>query len=80
MTELYRIYQKEKKDRDENDRLIQMGFSMALRNVIHKELSNLKPVDDRIYHYIFVVPTEWEHGIRDEMIRPMFHEAGLIEK
>jgi hypothetical protein len=75
--ELYRIYQKAKIDRDENDSFIQRSFSIALKKVQEK-LSNLNSINDKMRHYIFVVPAEWEHRISDEIIRPMFKEAGLI--
>jgi hypothetical protein len=45
----------------------------------HKESSNSERTGDKRYHYIFVVPTEWEHGIRDEVFLPIF-KAGLIKK
>ncbi len=78
MAELYRIHQKAKRDRNENDRLILIAFSKAIKKVQEK-LSNLNPIEGKRFHYIFVVPNEWEHELRDEIIRPIFKEAGIID-
>jgi hypothetical protein len=52
---------------------------MTLKKV-RKALSISSPITAGVkrYHYIFVVPTDWEHEIRDEIIRPVFRQAGFI--
>lgn len=31
-----------------------------------------------LFHYAFIVPFEWGEGMRDDIIRPIFVQSGLI--
>jgi hypothetical protein len=77
MAELYRIHQKAKSDRDGNDCFILIALSKALKKV-QERLSDTNPIEGKRCHFIFVVPNEWEHEIRDETVRAIFKEAGII--
>lgn len=87
MEELYRVYPKYKVDKNDGDALkvIQSvtDFIFSLVDDLKtKYFGTVKHKNANVIysHFVFVVPTEWEYSIRNDMLRPMFVAAGLLSE
>lgn len=87
MEELYRIYPKYKVDKNDRDVLnvlqsvtdyiLNLVGNLKNKRFVSVEHKNTNVVN---YHYVFIIPTEWEYSIREDMLRPMFIASGLISE
>jgi hypothetical protein len=89
-SELYRIYLESKGDRSIKDTLIlqvvgkflKLFFNEAKTLVMtefEQQMAKTYPsalLDN--FHFIIIVPDEWEYDIRDKIIRPLFIAADLL--
>lgn len=89
LSNLYRIYQKKKEDRNSEDllvlKIIGIFFKLMFVKLINNLTSNKEMLIAQIittsnFYYAFIVPTEWDHTIREEIIRQIFIEANLLDK
>lgn len=82
MNELYRVYPKYKTNKNDKDalRVIQSvtDFLLNLLNDCRAKSSEI--FDFETLHFAFVVPTEWDQDIQQDMLRPIFIKSGLISK
>lgn len=67
---------------DVHDEMLLLGVDMFLRNLLDQ-----CPLDKSVYqrtfsdyHFTIILPTHWDFEIREELIRPLFIKAGLIQK
>ncbi|KAI9259809.1 hypothetical protein EDC94DRAFT_154203 [Helicostylum pulchrum] len=49
---------------------------LAIESTMKKMHFEKESIDS--FHYAFIVPSEWEEEIRDDIIRPIFVQSGLI--
>lgn len=91
-SELYQIYLKSKADPSTKNALSLLALGKCLKLIVDETKEgagkkyeqqgnneNRRLTGNRI-HFIFVVPSDWEYDIRDEIIRPLFIAADLIGK
>ncbi|GAA5807753.1 hypothetical protein MFLAVUS_001130 [Mucor flavus] len=74
---LYRVFEKGKEKWDDDDKFfmkVVSGYILGISGV-HKDYECLDQV-----HYAFIVPSEWKKEISEELIRPIYIEAGLISE
>jgi hypothetical protein len=67
---------------DVHDKMILIGLIMFLQRV-KKDCVRGEDVTPGTYsnfHFAITIPTHWDYGIREELIRPLFIQAGLISK
>ncbi|GAA5800302.1 hypothetical protein HPULCUR_005728 [Helicostylum pulchrum] len=77
---LYALFKKDKETWDEEDTFLIKAVSDYLPLAIDctmKEMYLEKESID-LFHYAFIVPSEWEEEIREDIIRPIFVKSGLI--
>jgi hypothetical protein len=78
------IYLKKKQASEYNvhDKVILRANEMFLKRIVDHYLSDMEILDARhsAYHFALAIPTHWDYGIREELIRPLFVQAGLITK
>ncbi|KAI9330115.1 hypothetical protein BD770DRAFT_416613, partial [Pilaira anomala] len=79
---LYTAYQKRKCNWDEDDIFLEKAVSDFLRLVIHNMVeTQKKPIDSfDALHYVCVVPSVWDKKIREELLRPIFIQSGVISE
>jgi hypothetical protein len=84
MTILHSIYLKYGKDyrgeKDKEDAItlqLVAGFLTKYVEYIENYIMGIWTMDFNCY-YVFVVPVEWEDAMKEEIIRPLFIAAGLI--
>lgn len=79
---LYTAYQKGKCNWDEDDIFLEKAVSDLLRLVIHNMVkTQKKPIDSfDALHYVCVVPSVWDEKIREELLRPIFIQSGVISE
>ncbi|GAA5803241.1 hypothetical protein HPULCUR_008718 [Helicostylum pulchrum] len=79
---LYSIFKKEKNKWDENDEFLIKAVSDYIRLAAKESIEASKIVTESndAFHYAFIVPSEWEEEIREELIRPIFIRSDLISK
>lgn len=84
---IYGIYEKEKNKkketpRDAHDEIILHAVGVFMRKLVDEYRSNLSYEKEAYmpFHYGFLVPTHWDLAIRDEVIRPLFVQTGLISE
>lgn len=82
MDELYLLFKKSKNTWNENDKLLIKAVSdfiyLAVKESMEdKDIKN-KSLDS--FYYGFIVPSEWQEEIREDLLRPMFIQAGLLSK
>ncbi|KAG2198443.1 hypothetical protein INT47_009020 [Mucor saturninus] len=87
MNELYRVYPKYKVDKNDRDVLnvlqsvtdyiLHLVNDIKTEHFVTEEHENANVFK---FHYVFIVPTEWEYSIREDMLRPMFITSGLISE
>ncbi|KAI9255880.1 hypothetical protein EDC94DRAFT_678176 [Helicostylum pulchrum] len=77
---LYALFKKDKETWDEEDIFLMKAVSDYLPLTMEKlkEILNLENESIDLFHYAFIVPSEWEEEIRDDIIRPIFVKSGLI--
>lgn len=87
MEELNRIYPKYKADPNDKDVLwvIQSVTDFILNLVNNLKTKWLETVGYETtntinFHFVFVVPTEWEYSIQQDILRPMFVATGLLSE
>lgn len=79
------VYLKKKQsyyESDVHDRMILSGVTMFLQQ-LKKDCPLDKSVTHKTYlyyHFAITIPTYWDHGIREELLRPLFIQAGLISE
>ncbi|KAG2237884.1 hypothetical protein INT48_002188 [Thamnidium elegans] len=85
MEEIQRVYPKYKKDPNDKDALEVLqsvtDFILHLANSLKATWSEVVGQENTNainLHFVFIVPTEWEYTIREDIIRPIFIAAGLI--
>ncbi|KAI8079241.1 hypothetical protein BDF21DRAFT_37888 [Thamnidium elegans] len=66
-------------EKDDKSHIRITNFRDGLYHAFKKEY-NLKYKVTGGHNYVFVVPSEWEEEIREDLIRPIFISAGLISK
>ncbi|GAA5800888.1 hypothetical protein HPULCUR_006327 [Helicostylum pulchrum] len=74
---LYTLFKKDNEPRDEDDTFLMKAVSDYLPLAI-KYTTEEKVLAKENLHYVFIVPSEWEEKIRDDIIRPIFVRSGLI--
>ncbi|KAG2235803.1 hypothetical protein INT48_001029 [Thamnidium elegans] len=77
---LYGLFKKGKATWEEEDRFLMKAVSDYLPAVIGETMEEMKLEikDFDLFHYAFIVPSEWEEEIREDIIRPIFVQSGLI--
>lgn len=87
MGEIKRVYPKYKEDQNDKDALEVLqsvtDFILNLVNSIKATWSEVVRQENTNavnLHFVFIVPTEWEYKIREDIIRPIFIAAGLISR
>ncbi|GAA5815457.1 hypothetical protein MFLAVUS_008968 [Mucor flavus] len=77
---LYNLFKKDKTTRDEEDKFLMKAVSgylpRAIQNTMEKIKLEIESFD--LFHYAFIVPSEWEEEMREDIIRPIFVQSGLI--
>ncbi|KAI9258435.1 hypothetical protein EDC94DRAFT_675763 [Helicostylum pulchrum] len=77
---LYALFKKDNEPRDEDATFLMKAVSdylpLAIEYTIRRTILEKKSTD--LFHYAFIVPSEWEEEIRDDIIRPIFVQSGLI--
>ncbi|GAA5812881.1 hypothetical protein MFLAVUS_006340 [Mucor flavus] len=77
---LHDLFKKDKTTRDEEDDFLMKALSdylpLALKNTIEKNELEIENFD--LFHYALIVPSEWEEEMREDIIRPIFVQSGLI--
>ncbi|GAA5815466.1 hypothetical protein MFLAVUS_008978 [Mucor flavus] len=77
---LYSLFKKDKKAWDDEDKFLMKAVSDYLPRAIKKAMRetklNIESFD--LFHYAFIVPSEWEEEMREDIIRPIFVQSGLI--
>ncbi|KAI9362671.1 hypothetical protein BD770DRAFT_381534 [Pilaira anomala] len=80
---LYCAFKKGKNNWNKNDLILELAvknFIRALANYIIDSYS-FPTIHSLIeLHYVCIVPYEWEDEIREELLRPIFIQSGLITK
>lgn len=87
-TKLNNIYLKRKQtssksEYDIYDKLVLQTVPIILRRLVESahslpDKNRSNSLSTPYYHFTFLVPTSWDYGIREELIRPLFIQAGLI--
>lgn len=87
MNELHRIYPKYKADKNDKDALYVLqsvtDFILNLVISLRSKSSGMvghKTVSVNNFHFVFVVPTEWDYRIKQDILRPIFVATGLISE
>ncbi|GAA5804838.1 hypothetical protein HPULCUR_010346 [Helicostylum pulchrum] len=77
---LYNLYKKGRASWDDEDKLLMKTISAYLPTAVKKAMkgAKLKVESFDLFHYAFIVPSEWEEEIRDDIIRPIFVQSSLI--
>ncbi|GAA5812181.1 hypothetical protein MFLAVUS_005631 [Mucor flavus] len=77
---LYDLFKKKKEDWDEEDIFLIDAVSNCLSLAVKRnvEIISLEIESFDLFHYAFVVPSEWEEEMRDDILRPIFVQSGLI--
>ncbi|GAA5801854.1 hypothetical protein HPULCUR_007309 [Helicostylum pulchrum] len=77
---LYNLFKKGKEAWDEEDTFLMKAVSdylpLAVKNTMKKTELEIKSFD--LFHYAFIVPSEWEEEMRDDIFRPIFVQSNLI--
>ncbi|GAA5812910.1 hypothetical protein MFLAVUS_006371 [Mucor flavus] len=77
---LYNLFKKKKANWDEEDIFLMKAVSdylpLAVKNTMEKNELEIESFD--LFHYAFIVPSEWEEEMREDIIRPIFVQSGLI--
>ncbi|GAA5800177.1 hypothetical protein HPULCUR_005602 [Helicostylum pulchrum] len=78
-----RLHELSRKDRDTSDKediFLMKAVSDYLLAVVKSALKekNLEIEKFDLLHYAFIVPSEWEEEMRNDIIRPIFVQSGLI--
>ncbi|KAI9252166.1 hypothetical protein EDC94DRAFT_651635, partial [Helicostylum pulchrum] len=77
---LYALFKKDNEPRDEGDTFLMKAVSdylpLAIKYTTEEKVLAKGNLD--LFHYVFIVPSEWEEKIRDDIIRPIFVRSGLI--
>ncbi|GAA5798335.1 hypothetical protein HPULCUR_003737 [Helicostylum pulchrum] len=77
---LYALFKKDKETWKEDDTFLMKAVSdylpLALEYIIDEIDLETESLD--LFHYAFIVPSEWEEEIREDIIRPLFVQSGLI--
>ncbi|KAI9259795.1 hypothetical protein EDC94DRAFT_153832 [Helicostylum pulchrum] len=80
MEGLHCISKKGKDNWDENDKLLMQEIlsflSLEVKNSIADSKNSLTSLE--ALHYAFIVPYQWTETMREEILRPMFIQSGLI--
>lgn len=81
--ELYNIFSKAQQTPHKNEmheNAVKQGVIRLLQDEVklYDKRSNCSDVN--YLHYVLNLPTNWDEGIRDSMIRPLFIQAGLINQ
>lgn len=79
---LYDLFEKGKDHRNEEDLFLIQAVSNFLRLEVNRLIQEPeKMIEDlNALHYVFVVSSEWKEEIREEVLRPIFIESGLVSK
>ncbi|GAA5804855.1 hypothetical protein HPULCUR_010363 [Helicostylum pulchrum] len=77
---LYALFKKDKETWNEDDTFLMKAVSDYLPLAIENTMKDMHLEKESIdlFHYAFIVPSEWEEEIRDNIIRPIFVQSGLI--
>ncbi|GAA5800281.1 hypothetical protein HPULCUR_005707 [Helicostylum pulchrum] len=77
---LYALFKKDKETWDEEDTFLMKAVSdylpLAIDSTIRERKLEIESL--ALFHYAFIVPSEWEEEIREDIIRPLFVLSGLI--
>jgi hypothetical protein len=91
-SELYRIYLESKGDRSSKNTLILQVVGKFLKLLFDEAKTDVMTAFEQpmaktfpsalldSFHFIIIVPDEWEYDIRDKVIRTLFIAADLIEE
>lgn len=82
MDGIFKISKKDKGKRDEDDMLLIRAVSDFLQFKMKSLIGhpNVSAKDLDAFHYMFVVPSDWEEDIKEEFLRPIFIQSSLISK
>ncbi|GAA5800284.1 hypothetical protein HPULCUR_005710 [Helicostylum pulchrum] len=77
---LYALFKKDKETWDEDDTFLMKAVSDYLPLAMEYTMEEIgfKKESTDLFHYAFIVPSEWEEEIREDIIRPLFVQSGLI--
>ncbi|GAA5812921.1 hypothetical protein MFLAVUS_006382 [Mucor flavus] len=77
---LHDLFKKDETTRDKEDDFLMKALSdylpLAVANTIEKNELEIENLD--LFHYALIVPSEWEEEMREDIIRPIFVQSGLI--
>ncbi|GAA5811591.1 hypothetical protein MFLAVUS_005031 [Mucor flavus] len=82
---LHQLFKTCKDKWSEDDRFLFTAASdfigLSVEKLMKVENKNVRQIKDTgTLHYVFVVPSEWEEEIREDLIRPIFVRANLISE
>ncbi|GAA5802043.1 hypothetical protein HPULCUR_007503 [Helicostylum pulchrum] len=76
---LYALFKKDKETWDEEDTFLIKAVSDYLPLAMEYAMKDdFEEGSFDLFHYAFIVPSEWEEEIRDDIIRPISVQSGLI--
>ncbi|KAG2234385.1 hypothetical protein INT48_003612 [Thamnidium elegans] len=79
---LYQVFKKDKDNWNQEDLFLLKAVSDFMRLLVEelmkKSDGNIKDMD--AFHYVLVVPSEWDEDIREVLLRPMFVQSNLISQ
>lgn len=80
MDRLYAISEKKKDTHDVEDQFLIQAISDYLQYllVLITEDPILRIETPDAFHFVFIVPSEWPEGMRQELVRPIFVKANII--
>lgn len=80
---LYCAFKKGRSYWDENDLILELVVSNFIRVLVNFIIDNYNGVSIHnldMLNYVCIVPYEWDDEIREELVRPIFIQSGLIAK
>ncbi|KAI8087059.1 hypothetical protein BDF21DRAFT_450267 [Thamnidium elegans] len=82
MERLHQLFKKDKNSWDQDDLFSLKAISDFIRLVVKKLMNILNEESDgiNVFHYVFILPSDWEEEIKEVLIRPLFVQANLILK
>ncbi|GAA5815479.1 hypothetical protein MFLAVUS_008991 [Mucor flavus] len=66
---------------DKEDKFLMKAVSDYLPRAIQNTMEKKKKLEIEsfdLFHYAFIVPSEWEEEMREDIVRPIFVQSGLI--
>lgn len=80
--QLYRIFKKGVENRDDYDIFVIHAISVYLDLTLRQLDTEIEVKVESFdaFHYAFILPSEWEKEIRENLLRPMFIQGDLLHE